>query len=231
MRMKVTVDLKGWNHVVNALATMSGKDLKSVVDAETSEILAQSSNRKSTKIADKTGVVSREYPVGLNFIGYTGNKKGFTVKAGKAGITKTTTYYLEHRLPDAVWNYIFQKTKDETQEAFGNVGLNKGQFAHFHDGLKLPSPKKGFQTQALNFLKLRRTRLNGKTEFRQRGVGKEYENFFRSNLSNAIRFGGSARSLKSVMRARLNKFKNAIKKGTFKEIKKRTRAYPLIFGK
>ena len=231
MNMKVTVDLKGWKYVVEALAKMSGKDLKTVVDAETSEILSQASNRKSTKVADKTNVVAQEYPVGLNFIGYQGNKKGYTVKAGKAGISKTTTYYLEHRLPNAVWQYISQKTKDKTQEAFGNVGLNKGQFAHFFDGLKLPTPKKGFPGQATNFLKLRRSRLSGKTEFRKRGVGKEYHNFFRSDLSKAIRFGGSAKSLKSVMRARLTKFKTAIKKGTFKEIKKRTRAYPLIFGK
>jgi uncharacterized ubiquitin-like protein YukD len=230
MNVKVTVDLKGWNHVVKALATMSGKDLKEVVDAETSEILSQASNRKSTKMADKKDLVGREMPVGLNFIGYTGNKKGYTVKAGKAGISKTTTYLLHHRLPFRVWNYIQQRTKDTTQEAFGNVGLAKGQFAHFFDVLKLPSPKKNFHRQAINFIKIRRNRLNGKVQAKKVGVGKEYANTFRSDLSKSIRFGGSARSLKSVMKARLKKFQTAIKKGTFKEIKKRTRAYPLIFG-
>jgi hypothetical protein len=231
MNVKVTVDLKGWKSVVDGLRRISGKDYKDIVDAETAEILMQSSNRKSTKIGDKTDLVQREMPVNTMFIGYSGNKQGYTVKAGKAGITKTTTYYLHHRLPNKVWNYIFQKTKAETQEGFGNIGLNKGQFLLMHQMLKLPTPTKQFQTQAKRFVQLRSSRIKKYVHTSQSGTGKKYLNTFQSNLGQAIRFGGSARSLKSVMKARLKKFQKAIEKGTFREIKKRTRAYPLIFGR
>jgi len=231
MNVKVTVDLKGWSSVVDGLRRISGKDYKDIVDAETSEMLMQASNRKSTKMADKTDLVSREMPVNQYFLGYLGNKQGYTVKAGKAGISKTTTYYLHHKLPNRVWNYILSRTKDETQEGFGNIGLNKGQFLLMHQMLKLPSPTKSFHTQAQRFVQLRSSRIKGRVSASKHGVGKDYYNEFRSNLGQSIRFGGSARSLKAVMRARLKKFKKAIEKGTFREIKKRTRAYPLIFGR
>lgn len=231
--MKVTVktDIKGWKNVVSGLKRISGKDYKDIVDAETSEILSQSSNRKGTKIADKTRLVGNEYPVDLIFIGYRGNKKAYTVKAGNAGLSKTTTFYLEHRLPNMVWDYIKTKTHDRTKEAFGNVGLNKGQFQYIHQLLKLPTPTKAFPKSASNFLSVRKSRITKYIETRKTGTGKEYANEFRSNLSKSIRFGGSGKSLKSVMKGRLRKFKTAIEKGTFKEIKKRTRAYPLIFKK
>lgn len=231
MRVIVKTDIKGWSSVVDGLVRISGKDYKDIIDAETSEILSQSSNRKSTKMADKTKVVSNLMPVGTFFLGYQGNKLGYTIKAGKAGVTKDTTYYLQNRLPFKVWDYIKTKTKKKTQEVFGNVGLAKGQFLHFHKSLGLPPPKKDFPKQAHNFLKLRRSRITNKVGQSKKGIKKEYLITFTSLLSKANSFGGSAKSLKSVMRARVRKFQTAIKKGTFREIKKRTRAYPLIFGR
>lgn len=228
--IKVKTDIKGWKSVVHGLQKISGKDFAEIIEAETSEIVAQSSNRKATKMADKTKLVRNMMPHGENFIGYTGNKLGYTVKAGEAGLTKDTTFYLKNRLPNKIWFYIVRKQFKKTKEHFGNIGLNKGQFYLFHDVLKLPEPKKDFQRQAKNFYRLRRNRISDKAFATKIGEGKKFEIRFQSNLGLAISFGKSASSLKSVMRARAKKYFKAIEKGTLDSIKKRTRAYPLIFG-
>lgn len=229
MIVTVKTEIKGWNSVVKGLKKISGKDYKDIIDAETSEILSQTSNRKATKMADKTKLVRNMMPYGENFIGYTGNKLGYTVKSGEAGLEKTTTFYLKNRLPNRIWFYILRKQFKKTKEHFGNVGLNKGQFLLFHDILRLPKPKKDFPRQAKNFYKLRKNRIHSRTSATRKGSGKKHEVSFQSNLGLAITFGKSARSLKSVMRARAKKYFKAVEKGTLENIKKRTRAYPLIF--
>ena len=52
----------------------------------------------------------------------------------------------------------------------------------------------------------------------------------RSNLSKALRFGRGATNFKSVMKGRVRKIERALGKGILQDIKKRSRAYPLIFG-
>jgi len=52
-----------------------------------------------------------------------------------------------------------------------------------------------------------------------------------SRLSKILSFGKGPSNFKSVMKGRVRKFENALAKGVLKDIKKRTRQYPLIFGK
>lgn len=222
------VEIEGWQSVVKGLSKIYGKDYKDIIESETAEILGQSSKRKATKIAEKKSVVARLMPIGIWFVGYEGDKRSYTVKAGKAGLNKTTTYYLSNRLPNKVWDYILSKTKGTTKEHFGNIGLNKGQFTLIGDMLGLPEPSRGYDSQSERFVQLRSKRIKDKIKTRSVNQHKDFYIEFRSDVSDAIRFGGSAKALKSVMKARVKKFVTAIKKGTFREIKKRTRAYPLI---
>ena len=52
-----------------------------------------------------------------------------------------------------------------------------------------------------------------------------------SKLSKILTFGNGAKNFKNVMKGRVRKFEKALGKGVMDDIKKRTRAYPLIFNR
>ena len=60
---------------------------------------------------------------------------------------------------------------------------------------------------------------------------RNYKIILESRLGRMVSFGGGARNVKSIMRGRVRKFEKALEKGVLEDVKKRTRAYPLIFGK
>lgn len=225
------IDITGWKKVVKELQKIKGGTYKEILDAECAEILGQTANRKSTKVADKSKIVGRHRPVNTFFLGYSGKKEAYTMKQGQAGVTKQTTYYLHHKLPNAVWSYIDARTKKHTQEKFGNWGLNKGQFYLMSKLINLPKPKKGFPKEVERFLSLRRNRIAGNVFAHTRGKNdKKYTIEVESRLSKVISYAGGAKNFKSVMKGRVRKFEQALAKGVLQDIKKRTRAYPLIFG-
>lgn len=226
------MDITGWKKVVKELKKIKGGTYKDILNAECSEILSQTANRKSTKLASKDKIVGRHSPVNVFFLGYQGKKEAYTIKGGQAGVDKQTTYYLHNRLPDNVWNYILTKTKARTQEAFGNFGLNKGQYYMMNKLLGLPGgTKKPYPKEAQRFYGLRKNRISNKVFAHTRGKNdKQYTIEVESKLSKMITFGGGARNFRSVMKGRVRKFEQALAKGVLQDIKKRTRAYPLIFG-
>ena len=226
------IDITGWKKVVKELQKIKGGTYKEILNAECAEILSQTANRKSTKLASKDKIVRRQSPVNVIFLGYKGGKEAYTVKDGQAGVKKQTTYYLHNRLPDRVWNYIYTRTRAKTQEAFGNFGLNKGQFYLMNQILGLPGgQKKPFPPEAKRFINLRKSRISNRVFAHTRGKNdKKYTIEVESKLSRAISFGGGAKNFKSVMKGRVRKFEQALAKGVLADIKKRTRAYPLIFG-
>ena len=122
------IDITGWNKVVKELQKIKGGTFKEILKSECAEILQQTANRKSTKLADKSKIVGRHMPVKVYFMGYKGKKEAYTLKVGEAGVKKQTTYFLAHRLPNPVWDYISAKVLVRTAYAYKNYGLNKGQF-------------------------------------------------------------------------------------------------------
>ena len=100
------------------LQKIKGGTYKEILNAECAEILSQTANRKSTKLASKDKIVRRQSPVNVIFLGYKGGKEVTLLKMVRQE-EKQTTYYLHNRLPDRVWNYIYTRTRAKTQEAFG----------------------------------------------------------------------------------------------------------------
>lgn len=225
------IDIKGWNAVVRGLQKIKGGTFKDILNAECAEILSITANRKATKSASREKIVGRHMSVNTFFLGYKGKKEAYTLKAGEAGTTKQTTYYLHHRLPDKVWNYILPKMQKRTQKHFGNYGLNKGQFALMAKKLGIPTGAKGFPSEANRFLQLRKSVINNKVFAHTKGKNDlTYKIIVESQLSKVISHAGGARVFKSVMKSRVKKFERALGKGVLQDIKKRTKQYPLIFG-
>ena len=224
-------DIKGWKNVVKQLQKIKGGTYKDILRAECAEILSITARRKSTKLADKTKIVGRHSIVDVYFLGYVGKKEAYTLKEGEGGVTKQTTYYLRHRIPTKVWNYILPKTKKRTQKHFGNYGLNKGQFYLMSKILNLKSPPKGFPDEAKRFLGLRGNTIRHKVFTKEFGKNdRKYGIELESRLSKVISYGNGAKNFKSVMRSRVKKFETALAKGVMKDIKKRTKQYPLVFS-
>ena len=227
----VKTDFKGWKNVVKQLQKIRGGTYKDILRAECAEILSITAHRKGTKVADKSKIVGRHSIVDVYFLGYVGKKEAYTLKEGEGGVTKQTTYYLRHRLPEKVWNYILPKTKKRTQEQFGNYGLNRGQFYLMSKILNLKKPPKGFPDEAKRFLGLRENRIRHKVFAKEFGKNdRKYGIEIESRLSKVISYAGGAKTFKSVMRSRVKKFERALAKGVLQDIKKRTRQYPLIFN-
>jgi len=226
------IDIKGWNKVIKELQKIKGGTYKDILRAECAEILSQTANRKSTKVADKAKIVGRHSPISIFFLGYMGRKQAYTVKEGEGGVTKQTTYMLKYKMPNSVWSYILGKTKKKTQEKFGNWGLNKGQFALMAQKLGIKTGGKPFPNEAQRFLQLRKNRIQNKVFAKDGGKkDRKYKIEVESILSKILSFGKGPSNFKSVMKGRVRKFENALAKGVLKDIKKRTRQYPLIFGK
>ena len=112
------LDITGWKKVVEELSKISGKTFAEVLKAETAEILSITANRKAVKQADKSKLVGRHMSVNTYFLGFSGKKKAYTVKVGEADLDRQTTYYLHHRLPNKIWNYIFPKMQKRTKYHF-----------------------------------------------------------------------------------------------------------------
>ena len=222
-------DIKGWQTIVKELQKIKGGSFKDILRKEVTEVLAQTANRKSTKIADHVSIVNYFMPYGTYFKGIMGKKKGYTLKSGEAGIGRQKTYLLTRRLPNHIWNYILDKQNKRVKSPYNNVGLNKGQFAYMAKALNMPLSK--FNTSAKNFLNKSQTTISGNVFAEEKGkTEKEYKIIVKSNLTKAIRFGKGATNFRSVMKGRVRKIERALAKGILKDIKKRTRAYPLIFG-
>ena len=96
----VKTDFKGWKKVVKELKKIKGGTYKEIIRKECAEILSQTTNRKTTKMAKKPDIVARKMPVRVYFEGFKGSKEAYTLKEGEGGVTKQTTYYLGHRLPN-----------------------------------------------------------------------------------------------------------------------------------
>lgn len=229
--IKQKMNIDGWHKVVKELQKIKGGTFKEILRAECAEILSQTSNRKTTKVADKSKIVGRHSPVNVYFLGYKGKKEAYTLKEGEAGLEKQTTYYLFHKLPNPVWNYILPKTKKRTQKHFGNYGLNKGQFYFMAKMLNIKTGGKPFPDEAKRFYQLRRNVISNNVYAFDSGKNdKKYKIELSSTLSKVLSFCGGAKNFRNVMKGRVRKFEQALGKGVLKDVKKRTRAYPLIFG-
>tara|TARA_B100002019_G_scaffold291673_1_gene312530 strand:- start:2865 stop:3569 length:705 start_codon:yes stop_codon:yes gene_type:complete len=227
----VKTDFKGWKKVVKELKKIKGGTYKEILRKECAEILSQTTNRKTTKMAKKPDIVKRKMPVRVYFEGFKGGKEAYTLKEGEGGVTKQTTYYLGHRLPNPVWDFIYSKTYARTKESVPNKGLNKGQFFLMSKKLRLPIPKKGFHGEAQKFVNRRENVISNKVFAKEKGKkDRNYKIELESRLSQVVSFGGGAKNLKNIMRGRVRKFEKALEKGILQDVKKRTRAYPLIFG-
>ena len=156
------IDIKGWNTVIKELQKIKGGTYKDILRAECAEILSQTANRKSTKVADKPKIVGRHMPINLYFLGFMGRKEAYTVKEGQGGAKEQKTYMLKYKMPDSIWSYIKGRTIEHTQEKFGNWGLNKGQFALMATKLGIHTGSKPFPNEAQRFLQLRKNRIQNK---------------------------------------------------------------------
>lgn len=225
------IDITGWNKTIRGLQKIKGGTFKDILNAECAEILSITANRKATRSASREKIVKRHMSVNTFFLGYKGGKEAYTLKSGEAGVTKQTTYYLHHKLPNKVWNYILPKMQKRTQKHFGNYGLNKGQFALMASKLGFGNFSKPFPSEANRFLKLRRNVIDSKVLANTKGKNDlTYKITLESYLSKVISFAGGAKTFKSVMRSRVKKFEKALGKGVMQDIKKRTKQYPLIFS-
>ena len=68
----VKTDIKGWKNVVKELKKIKGGTYKEILRAECAEILSQTANRKSTKVADRPKIVGRHMPLNVYFLGHFG---------------------------------------------------------------------------------------------------------------------------------------------------------------
>lgn len=227
--IKQKVDITGWKTIIKELQKIKGGSFKNIIRKEANEVLKQTANRKSTKVANHSSIVSYLMPYGASIGGYMGKKKGYTLKSGEAGVSRQTTYLLTHRIPNNIWNYIVQKQAKKSGLALDNVGLNKGQFAYMAKLLNMPTS--GFNSYANSFLSKSQSKIASKVFAQEKGkTDSNYKIIVRSNLSKALRFGRGATNFKSVMKGRVRKIERALGKGILQDIKKRSRAYPLIFG-
>lgn len=226
------IDITGWNKVVKELQKIKGGTYKEILKSECAEILQQTANRKSTKLADKSKIVGRHMPVKVYFMGYKGKKEAYTLKVGEAGVKKQTTYFLAHRLPNPVWDYISAKVLVRTDYAYKNYGLNKGQFYLMAKKLGINKGSKSFPDASKDFVQSRANIISNKVFAYESGKkDKKYKIELESKLSKILSFGNGAKNFKNVMKGRVRKFEKALGKGVMNDIKKRTRAYPLIFNK
>nr|BAR32858.1 hypothetical protein [uncultured Mediterranean phage uvMED] len=226
------IDIKGWKTIIKELQRIKGGSYKDIIKAEAGEVLRQTTNRKSTKLARHEAIVNYLMPWGSPFGGYMGKKKGYTLKSGEAGVSRQTTYLLTHRLPNNIWNYIVQKQTKKVQNPYDNVGMNKGQFAYMAKLLRLPNGTNGFDGSANKYIQKSPDEVKENTFAKERGKkDSQYSILVGSNLSKVLRFGRGASNFKSVMKGRARKMERALAKGILNDIKKRTRAYPMIFKK
>ena len=227
--IKQKVDITGWKTIIKELQKIKGGSFKNIIRKEANEVLKQTANRKSTKLAKHSAIVAYLMPWGASVGGYMGKKKGYTLKSGEAGVSRQTTFLLTHRLPNNIWNYIVQKQTKKTKPALDNVGLNKGQFAYMAKLLNMPTS--GFNSYANSFLSKSQNEVAGRVFAEEKGKrDSEYKIIVRSNLSKALRFGRGATNFKSVMKGRVRKIERALGKGILQDIKKRSRAYPFVFS-
>lgn len=226
------IDSTGWKSTISQLKKISGKTYAEVLLAEASEITANVSARKSVLEADKAKIVGHHMPVDIYLLGYVGKKLAYTLKEGEVeGVEKQTTYYLKNRLRKPVWDYIYQKTKKRTIKKFKNYGLNKGQMYLMNKMLNLSSPKKKFPESAKKFYSMSKQVIQKKIYASAWGFGKSFKIKLESKLSKMLTFGKMPQAYRSVLKARVRKFEKALGKGVMSDIKKRTRAYPLLFKK
>jgi hypothetical protein len=223
-------DFEGWNKVIKELSRISGKSFKEIIRLEAGEILHAASKSKMTKLGSIKNIAENWLPLTVNWGGYVGKKYAYTLKAGEAGVEKNTTYLLRHKIKPSVWEYIKNKQLDSVKERGARVGMNKGQFLAMSKLLGLRSSKP-FPQEAKSFYNKRKNTISKRVYALERGKGKKYEIEVGSYLSELFKYAGSGKALKNTVRNRYNKFKRAMTKGTLNEVKKRTRAYPLIFGK
>ena len=168
------IDIKGWKKVIKELQKIKGGTYKEILRAECAEILSQTANRKSTLVADKPKIVGRHMPINLYFLGFMGRKEAYTVKEGQGGAKEQKTYMLSYRMPNSIWQYIEKRTREKTQEKFGNFGLNKGQFYLMAKKLGIKTGGKPFPSESQRFLSLEKTELA--TEFSQKMVERMTKN-------------------------------------------------------
>ena len=224
------IDITGWKKVIKELQKIKGGSYSDIIKSECAEILQQTANRKSTKVADIPKLVGRHMPVKVYFMGYKGRKEAYTIRSGEAGVTKQTTYFLAHRMPNAVWDYIHTRTQERTREHFGNVGLNKGQFYLMAKMLGISKGSKSFPDSAKKFVQSKGNTISNKVFAYTSGKNdKKYKIEVGSSLSKVLSYGNGAKNFRNVMKGRVRKFEKALAKGVMQDVKKRTRAYPLLF--
>ena len=110
--------------------------------------------------------------------------------------------------------------------------MGKGQFAYMAKLLRLPAGINGFDGSANRFIQKSSDEISGKVFAKERGNNdSSYSIEVGSKLSKVLRFGKGASNFRNVMKGRVKKIERALAKGILNDVKKRTRAYPMVFKK
>jgi hypothetical protein len=220
----VQVEDYKFGRVVRELMKLSGKDFRTVIRAEAAHIL--SGAMSSTKVGSIKKIVRNQMPIGMRYSRATGSKE-----FGKIG---SSFYYLGGKQKDQNWSQLIDNRIKRTDKALENRGLTASQFYLMSQmlGLKLPRPprnkavSKGSHSKIKKFLNPHEKNLS-KDEYQLILQSSSPMNANTGRTPSKFKSAGSVILAKTSGRAKL--FSRAVRNEFLKDIKFRTKYYPLLF--
>jgi hypothetical protein len=226
MSKRSSVQVEDWKfgRVVAELMKISGKSFREVIRAEAAQIL--SGTMTSTRVASIKKIVAQQMPIGFKHSRNRGNKK-----FGKIG---GRFYYLGGRQKGENWEQLLQNRIRRTDKILANRGVTAGQFYVMSQMLKLKLPKPPRNKAILNPNHSKISRY-----LNPREINKSKDNytlFLESSMNVNANTGGNGTKFKSAglvitqkVSGRAKLFSRAVRNEFLKDIKFRTRYYPLLF--
>ena len=217
------IQIQKFESIIRELMKISGKSFKKVILAEGGHVLAGA--MRGTRTANIKRIVTHQMPIGQKFNRYVGEKE-----FGKLG---SNWHSLKARHPPQRWQELINNRENRTEKILGNRGITASQFFIMSKMLKIKLPKlpaKAVQNSSHN--KIKRF-----LKPRKKGFGSMYSLIFESNIKGSSWTGKKPSKFKSAKYVLTNKvagrtkmYSRAINKQFLKEIKFRTKNYPLLFS-
>ena len=220
---QIEVERYKFGRIVRELMKMSGKTFREVIRAETGQVLSGAMN--ATKVGSKKKIIEHQMPIGMKYQRATGQKK--------FGKINGRFYYLGGRQRNENYSQLIENRQRRTDSGLQNRGLAASQFYLMSKmlNLKLPRPPRNQAIVNQSHNKFRKflspKEINNSKD--------DYTIVLESNTkANTWTGGGKFKSagltLQNKVSGRAKMFTQAIRKEFIKDIKFRTKNYPLLFS-